>query len=175
MMGWTQMLLPALIALVGGMFLLGGDRALKAFAAGAAEGLRSAVSLFPTLLLFVCAAALFRSSGAMEILCGFLTPLCETLHLDAALVPLLLIRPLSGSASTAMLSELFASYGPDSPIGLCASVLCGASETMLYVIAVYCGGRSLRYRRQIFVCAALTAVFLSVMSVLVGRWLLCVP
>ena len=175
MMGWTQYLMPLLILLIGGMFLIGGERAARAFFSGAADGLRSVVSLLPTLLLFVCATSLFRASGAMEMLCGLLAPICTQLHIDAALVPLLLFRPLSGGASTAMLSELFSVYGPDSPIGLRASVLCGASETVLYVIAVYCGGRKMRYRRQIFFCSAVTAVFLSVMSLLLGGWLLGSP
>ncbi len=172
-MGWPQLILPGLVAAVGILLLFGGDRASGAFFAGAAEGLRSAAALFPTLLMFVCAASMFRASGAMEMLCSVLSPLCEMLQIDGALVPLLLMRPLSGGASMAMLSDLFSVYGPDSPIGLCASVLCGASETTFYVLAVYVGTRRLRYRRQILLCSVLAAVFVSVLSVLLGRQMLC--
>lgn len=138
-----------LLLLLGILFLSDGRRCTDAFLRGARAGLETAVGLLPTLLLFVCAVGLFRASGCVELLTAVAGGICERLRLPSALIPLLVVRPVSGSASTAVLSDIFSEYGPDSPVGLTASVICGASETVFYVLSVYCSKTPLRGTRYL--------------------------
>lgn len=158
--------LPILFLLLGSLFLLGGEGYYHAFLRGAKEGLSSAVKLFPTMLLLVTAVTLFSASGALDILSHALSGVCRALHIPPELSPLLLTRPLSGSASTAMLSELFSLHGADSFVGIAASVLAGSSETMLYVTAVYCGGKRTRH---ILPTAILTMCFVTFFSLVLTK------
>lgn len=167
----TAWLLPILLLGFGVLFLSSGKRCTAAFLRGAGEGLRTCANLFPTLLLFVCAVSLFRASGAISLMTAGLSQLCRFLRIPTELLPLLLTRPVSGSASTAVLSDLLTAYGPDAPLGMAASVLCGASETVLYVLSVYTGGMPLSATRHLLPAAILTCLFVTVLSLVVSRML----
>ncbi len=161
--------LPGLFSILGMLFLFGGGRFLDAFLRGVKDGMKHAVGLFPTMLLFVCAVSLFRASGCVALLCRMFAPVCAFLHIPTDLLPLLIIRPVSGSAATAVLSDLFSVHNADSAIGMAASVLAGSSETMLYVIAVYCAVCGRKHTRHVFPASALTAVFVTALSLLLVR------
>ena len=163
--------LPMLLLFFGILFLAAPGRCTKAFLRGAGDGLSSCAGLFPTLLLFVCAVAFFRASGAVALVTSFCSGVCERLRIPAELLPLMLTRPISGSASTAVLSDVLNTYGPDSPIGMTASVLCGASETVLYVLSVYAGGVPLSGTRHLLPAALLTCLFVTALSLTVSRFL----
>lgn len=163
--------LPLLLLFFGILFLSSGKRCTAAFLRGAAAGLQGCAALFPTLLLFVCAVSLFRASGAIALMTAGLAGLCEVLHIPTELLPLMLTRPVSGSASTAVLSDIFSSCDPDSPIGLTASVLCGASETVFYVLSIYTDGTPLSETRHLLPAALLTALFITALSLAVSRFL----
>ena len=167
----TVWFLPILLSVFGILFLTAGKRCTRAFLRGAGEGLSACAGLFPTLLLFVCAVSLFRASGAISLMTAGLSDICRVLHIPTDLLPLLLTRPVSGSASTAVLSDLLSAYGPDTPVGMAASVLCGASETVLYVLSVYTGGISLSSTRHLPLAAALTTIFVTFLSLTVSRML----
>ncbi len=167
----TVWFLPILLLGFGILFLASGKRCTAAFLRGAGEGLRTCANLFPTLLLFVCAVSLFRASGAIPLMTAGLSQLCRVLRIPTELLPLLLTRPVSGSASTAVLSDLLTAYGPDAPLGMAASVLCGASETVLYVLSVYTGGMPLSATRHLLPAAILTCLFVTVLSLVVSRML----
>ena len=164
-----NLFLPLLLLLFGILFLCAGKRCYAAFLRGAGEGLAACASLFPTLLLFVCAVSMLRASGAIDLLCASLSSVCGRLGIPTALLPLLLTRPVSGSASSAVLSEVLVSYGPDSPLGMCASVLCGASETVFYVLSVYTGKTPLAGTRHLLPAALLTFLFVTALSLLLSR------
>ena len=133
----------------------------RAFCEGAAQALPLLRSVLPTLALFSAVMALFRESGAFDLLNGLLSPALGALGVDARLVPLLLVRPFSGSAAIAALSDVFAQYGPDSTVGLTASVLLGSSETIFYTLALYFGSVGVK-RTRFAVPAALAAMLTSV-------------
>lgn len=109
----------------------------SAFTAGASKGLRLCIDILPALLALFPAIYLFRASGLPEILQTFLSPVLGFLGIPAETALLVLLRPVSGSAALSAAAELIHSYGPDSLIGRTAAVMCGASETSLYVAAVY--------------------------------------
>jgi spore maturation protein B len=135
----------------------------EAFREGAAQALPLMKTILPTLAVFSAAMALFRESGAFGILASFLSPVLETLGVESALVPLLAVRPFSGSAALAALTDVFAEYGPDSRIGLTASVLLGSSETVFYTLALYFGSAGVR-KTRFAVPAALIALFTSIVT-----------
>ena len=115
-----------------------------AFSSGAKEGLRSAVRIIPYLAATLTALRMLSASGAMSELCEALSPVTEWLGLPPGTMPLLLMRPLSGSASLALLNEILTQYGPDSRTGLVASAMMGSGETVLYTCALYLGAAGVK-------------------------------
>lgn len=137
----------------------------EAFAAGAAEALPVLLKILPYLAAMLIAVGMLRESGLMDALTSLIAPACARLGMDAALVPLVLIRPFSGSAAMAILNELFVAYGPDSPVGRTASILMGSSETIFYEVALYfgvVGVKKTRFAVPVALAAALVATVLSV-------------
>jgi spore maturation protein SpmA/spore maturation protein SpmB len=133
---WT---LPALLL---GIFMLGLGRGIGAYDAmidGGREALDVAVRIVPYLVAILVAVAMFRASGALGILVGFIDPLTSTIGVPAEVLPMALMRPLSGSGALGLMSEILTVHGPDSFIGLLTSTLMGSTETTFYVLAVYLG------------------------------------
>ena len=108
-----------------------------AFVKGAENGLRSAVRLLPVMIALMTALSMLRASGALSWLSTALSHPASVLGIPAEILPLLITRPVSGSASTAAYAALLEQYGPDSFPALCASVLMGSSDTMIYILSVY--------------------------------------
>lgn len=107
------------------------------FIAGAMDGLKTAVEILPYIIAIFIAIEGLTVSGAMEYFQRVLEPFCRMLGFPEELVPLFLMRPVSGSASLALLENLMAEQGPDGLIGRAGSVMMGTSETVFYVLAVY--------------------------------------
>ena len=102
---------------------------------------------------------MLRASGALELLAGVLAPVLELVGLPAELLPLMLVRPVSGSAALGVGAELMASYGPDSRLGRMAAVMLGSTETTFYTVSVYFGAAGIsrtRYAVPAALCADLT-------------------
>ncbi|MBE5797454.1 MAG: spore maturation protein [Clostridiales bacterium] len=118
--------------------------AYGAFLRGAERGMCSAASLLPALCAMLLMLSVFRSSGAAGLLTRLLAPVTSLLHLPEETVPILLLRPLTGSGSLAALQEVFVQCGPDSRAGMIASVLVGSSETIFYTMTVYLGAAGVR-------------------------------
>ena len=165
----STLILPVLAAVIGALFLFRGARCQEAFLRGVRTGLNTALTLFPTLLLFVCAVSMFRAASVPDVLSRLLCGVCDALHIPDTLLPLLLVRPISGSASTAVLSDLFSAFGADSALGLYASVVCGSSETVLYVLSVLTAGTPLSGTRHLLPGALLTTLFVVFLSLCVCR------
>ena len=134
----------------------------SALCVGAASGLETLVRILPALVGLMTAVYMLRSSGALELLSAALGPLLERAGLSPELLPLMLVRPVSGSAALGVGSELIACYGPDSTLGRTAAVMLGSTETTFYTIAVYFGAAGIS-RTRYAVPAALCADF-------VGFW-----
>ncbi len=142
-------LLPA--ALLAGAGLLGLGRKTDVFAAltrGAREGLVLLGRILPSLAVLLPAVYMLRASGAVDALTALLAPVLTRAGIPPETVPLMLLRPLSGSAALAAGSELMAAAGPDSPAGRTAAVMLGSTETTLYVLTVYFGAAGVRRSRH---------------------------
>lgn len=119
----------------------------EAFVEGAAEGLPVLLKILPYLAGMLIAIRTLRDSGLIDRLVSLLAPVSSRIGLDAALLPLLLLRPFSGSAAMASLADIFNQYGADSMIGYTASVLMGSSETIFYEVALYFGAVGVKKTR----------------------------
>jgi spore maturation protein B len=111
----------------------------ESFVEGGKEGIKIAVSIIPFLVGMLVAISVFRASGALDALMNWIRPLMKSMGVPAEIVPLLIIRPISGTAALGMTSDLIAVYGPDSFIGRLASILQGSTDTTFYVLTVYFG------------------------------------
>lgn len=134
------------------------------FVAGAKNGLRVALMVLPNLAAMLVAISLMRASGLMDALCALCAPVFRLAGLPAEVAPLALVRPLSGSASLALLEGLLREAGADSRAGLIASVITGSGEAVFYVACVYAaaaGGRGLGYAVPCALAGELAGVLLA--------------
>lgn len=107
------------------------------FISGARGAVDLCISTFPYLVAIFIAVELFKISGLNTHIANFVRPVFNFLGIPTELVDFMIIRPFSGSGSMAMLRELYATYGADSYVSHCASVIVSATDTVLYIVAVY--------------------------------------
>jgi len=120
----------------------------ESFVEGAKEGFNVALKIIPYLVAMLCAIAIFRSGGGMDFLAYILTPVTNLIGMPAEAVPMAFLRPLSGSGSLGLMSEIMAANGPDSFLGVLVSTMFGSTETTFYVIALYFGSVNIRRTRH---------------------------
>lgn len=153
------MVVPLTLA---GVALYAAGRRVDVYSAlvqGAGTGLETLVRIAPALVGLLTAVYMLRASGVLDLLAEALAPALERLGLPAELLPLMLVRPVSGSAALGVGAELIETYGPDSPLGRTAAVMLGSTETTFYTIAVYFGAAGIsrtRYAVPAALCADLT-------------------
>jgi spore maturation protein B len=144
----------------------------ESFVTGAEEGFRTGVRILPFLIGMLVSIRIFIDSGALEILAGFLRPVFDLIGLDTeltTLIPLAIMRPLSGSGALGIATQLIEQYGPDSMIGRMASTLQGSTDTTFFVLTVYFGSvgiRKYRYALKLGLIADLVGLIASVWIVL---------
>lgn len=142
------------------------------FIDGAKDGLQSIVGIITPLIGLMVAINMFRTSGTLELLAKLLAPILDFTGLPADVLPLAILRPISGSASTAIVTDIFKNAGPDSLAGKIASVMMGSTETTFYTIAVYFGSVGIKNVRHTLT-AALAADFTGiVLAVLITQLML---
>ncbi|WP_066327372.1 spore maturation protein [Anoxybacteroides amylolyticum] len=111
----------------------------ESFVEGGKEGIQIAFSIIPYLVGMLVSVSIFRASGALDYLMRGIKPLVEAIGMPPEVVPLAIVRTISGTAALGMTTDLIATYGPDSFIGRLASTIQGSTETTLYVLTVYFG------------------------------------
>ena len=155
----SSLAMPLVLGAVGLIFLFGKHNYFDAFVRGAKGGLQTAIGLLPTLVALMAAVTMLNASGAVDAVAGLLSPAASFLGIPTELLPLLLTRPFSGSASMAAFGSLLESVGPDSLAGLCASVIFASSDTVVYIIAVYFSSIHIRKTRWAFPAAFAVMLF----------------
>ena len=150
--------IPSAVFLIVIFGLMRGVPLFDTFVAGAKEGFSSTISILPSLIGLMMAVAMLSASGALDILSSLLSPVAAFLGLPPQVMPLVLIKPISGSGSTAVLAQIFQNCGTESFAGRVASVMSGSTETTFYAIAVYFGSVGIKKPRHT-IPAALTADF----------------
>ena len=149
----ADLALPLIVVAILGFALCQKVPIIDAFVSGAKKGLETSFGVFPTLLLLMTCIGMFRSSGALDILVHALHPLAEWVGVPEGVLPLALLRPLSGSGSLTIFQQILTQYGPDSFTGRVASIMQGSTETTFYTIAVYYGAAKVRQTRYTAACA----------------------
>ncbi len=132
--------IPILFILIFAYAIFKKVKPYDAFTEGAKSAIPFAVSIFPYLVSIFVLTELFEVSGLSNLIANFLSPLFNILGIPTELTKLVLIKPFSGSGSLAVLSDIFTTYGVDSYLSRCASVIYGSSETVFYIAAVYFAG-----------------------------------
>jgi len=133
------------------VILLGYLRKVKVyetFIEGAKDGFNVAIKIIPFLVAMLVAIGMFRASGAMDYFVAALSPLTNLIGMPAETLPVALMRPLSGSGTLGLVTELMQQHGADSFIGRLASTMYGSTETTFYVLAVYFGSVGIRKTRH---------------------------
>lgn len=145
------------------------NKVFDTFLKGAKEGLEIVIGLFPTLLGIFLAVGALRSSGIIELIVKVIEPVLNTLNIPAQIMPLALLRPISGSASMAVATDIMTQYGVDSKIGLIASVIMGSTETTFYTIAIYTSSVGIKKTRCVLVAALIADIVGMIASVVICR------
>ena len=109
------------------------------FLEGAKEGLVTAFHIFPSVVAMVFAINIFLNSGILDTIFQFFTPILDLLHIPLTILPMAFVRPISGTASLAIMNDIFVNLGPDSFAGRLASTIQGCTDTTIYVLALYFG------------------------------------
>lgn len=163
--------IPALIILVLALGLKRGVPCYNSFISGVENGLKTVVGIFPALVAILSAAAMLRASGLIDALSQALAPLFNTLKIPVEILPLALIRPISGGGSIGLLTDTIKTFGPNSRIALAACILCASTETTFYTLSVYFGNTSVKYTKRVIFAAVfgdfvgiLCASFLSMIN-----------
>lgn len=139
--------IPGMLALIPLWGAIRGVKVYERFIEGAEEGLDLAIKILPYLIGMMVALAIFRESGAMEVAAKILSPITKPLGFPAEIIPLIIVRPLSGAGAMAVVTDLLKLHGPDSFLGQLASVLMGSTDTTFYVLTVYFGAVGVRRTR----------------------------
>ena len=159
-----EFIMPAFAAIIVLFGLVRRVPVFDTFIAGAKEGFSTLYNIAPTILGLIFAVGLLRSSGAIDVIGTALSPVAGAVGFPTEVVPMAMLRPVSGSGSTALLVSVFEDYGPDSFAGRVASVLAGSSETTFFATTMYFGSigiKKIRHTLAAAIAADLTAMILS--------------
>lgn len=137
------------------------------FLNGAKKGLEITINIFPTLIGLFFAIGLLNNSGIIDYITKLIVPILKFFKFPKEILPLALLRPISGSASLALATDIIKNNGVDSNIGLIASVIMGSTETTLYTIAVYCSSIKIKNTRKIIIPALLADITGIIVSILI--------
>ncbi len=135
---------------------------------GAAGGFEVLGRIIPPLIALLTAVSMLRASGFLEVCAQWASPLLGALGIPPETAPLLLVRPISGSAALGVGADIIATYGPDSTVGRTAAVMMGSTETTFYTIAVYFGAANIkktRYAIPAALCADLVGFVTAALAV----------
>ena len=136
------------------------------FLKGAKEGIEVVVKIFPTLIGLFLAIGLLRDSGIIDLIIKIIKPIISLLKIPTEILPLAMLRPISGSASIAVATDIMKQYGVDTTIGIITSVIMGATETTFYTIAVYSSSVNIKNTRFVL-CASLIADFVGIIGAVI--------
>ena len=165
----TKSIIPIIIIIIITYGMIKGRKVYEWFIEGAKEGLKVCINIFPYLLAMIIAVNIFREAKLLDILNNMISPIAGVIGLPKEVIPLVLIKPLSGSGAMGILTDIIKNYGPDSYIGLIASVIMGTTETIFYTVTVYFGAvqiKKVRHTVWAALLADITAIIVSIFVVL---------
>ena len=141
------------------------------FVEGSKESFEIIYSMFPCLLAMIFGINIFLESGFLNYLSNFISPILDFLKIPFDLLPMILMRPISGSSALVILSSIFEKFGPDSFIGLLASVLQGSTDTTFYVLTLYFGSIGIKKIKYSLFAGLIADLCAIVISIVIVNWL----
>lgn len=163
----TDLFVPLILIALSAAALAKKENVYAALTDGAAAGLRMLVGILPPLVILLTAVSMLRASGALDLLTKAASPITKAVGIPPEVLPLMLVRPLSGSAALGVFSDILRQYGADSLVGRTAAIMLGSTETTFYTICVYFGAakvRKTRYAIPAALVADLTGFFVAALS-----------
>ncbi|NMF05379.1 spore maturation protein [Clostridium beijerinckii] len=164
----SKSIIPIIFLLIITYGMFKGRKVYEWFIEGAKDGLMVVLRIFPYLLAMIIAVQVFREAKLMDLLNNLIAPLANLIGLPKDLIPLLIIKPLSGSGAIGVFTDIIKSLGPDTRTGLIASVVMGSTETIFYTITVYFGAikvKKIRHTLWAAVFADATAIIMAIFMV----------
>ncbi|WP_251861631.1 spore maturation protein [Clostridium sp. Marseille-Q2269] len=165
-------IIPIIILLIIAYGMSKKVKVYECFVEGAKDGVNICIRIFPYLLAMMVAIAVFRESKALDCLISILRPVSNLIGLPGELVPLVLIKPLSGSGALGVFADILKQFGPDSNIGKMASIIMGSTETIFYTITVYFGAVGIKKIRHTLWAAIFADMVAIIMAILVTNIML---
>lgn len=159
--------IPAIMSIILLHGYIKGVSLYDTFVEGAKEGFQAALRIMPYLIAIFIAIGIFKRSGAMNILVNIISPITNLVGVPKEVIPLALMRPISGSGSLAVVKEIITEYGPDSFIGRVASTMMGSAETIFYTMAVYFGIVGIKNSRHTLPAALISHIASVIASVFI--------
>ena len=167
----SNLAMPLIILIIVFYGFLEKKEVFDKFLEGAKDGIKIVVNIFPTLIGLFLAVGALRNSGIIDIAIRLIEPILHFVNFPSEIMPLAILRPISGSSSIAIATDIMKNFGVDSQIGIMASVIMGATETTLYTIAVYSSSVKIKKTRFVLI-ASLTADIVGIIaSVVICRFL----
>ncbi|MGI6623540.1 MAG: spore maturation protein [Acetivibrionales bacterium] len=159
----SNFMIPAVILLIILAAYIKGVPVFDVFVEGAKIGAKTSFNILPVMVGIIMAVSVLNASGLIDILTSLIAKPLSLIGIPPETIPVLLIRPFSGSASLGMFSELIKKYGADSYIGRVLSTIMGSSETVLYTLAVYFGAANVKNTRHA-IAASLISSYLGMLT-----------
>lgn len=164
----SRSIIPIIFLLIITYGMFKGRKVYEWFIEGAKEGLKVTLRIFPYLLAMIIAVQIFKEAKLMDLLNNLIVPAANVIGLPKDLIPLIIIKPLSGSGAIGVFTDLIKSVGADTRTGLIASVVMGSTETIFYTITVYFGAikvKKIRHTLWAAVFADMTAIIMAIFMV----------
>jgi len=162
-------IIPLIILFVICFGMKSGIKVYECFVEGAKEGLMVCYKIFPYLLAMIVAVSVFRESKALDFIVLLLSKPVRLIGLPPELVPLVLVKPLSGSGALGIYMEILKNYGPDTYIGRVASIIMGSTETILYTVTIYYGAIGIKKIRHTLWAAIMADLVAIIMAITLAR------
>ena len=162
----TKSIIPIIVLIIITYGMIKGKKVYEWFVEGAKDGLKVCANIFPYLLAMIVAVNIFRSAKLLDLVNNLVEPLSSLIGLPKEVVPLVLIKPLSGSGAMGVFTDILKNYGADTKIGLIASVIMGTTETIFYTITVYFGAVKIKKIRHTLWAAVFADIMAIIMAVL---------
>lgn len=164
-------LIPAIILIVLTYGLIKKVPVYEVFIDGAKDGLKVSVNIIPYLIAIIVAVSMLRASGAIELAQNAFASTLNAINVPADILPIMIVRSLSGSAVLGILSDIVQQFGPDSYPAKLAAIMVGSSETTFYVLAVYFGSVGIKKFRHALLTGILADAAGIIAAIVISRWL----
>ena len=165
----SNLAMPLIILIIVVYGFLERKEVFDQFIEGAKDGIKIVINIFPTLIGLFLAVGALRNSGVIDIVVKIIEPILNLVNFPSEIMPLAILRPISGSSSIAIATDIMKNFGVDSQIGIMSAVIMGATETTLYTIAVYSSSVKIKKTRFVLIASLIADIVGIITSIIVCR------